>query len=298
MIQKNLFDVSAIICTRNREAALARSLEALTTLDIETDTRFELVVVDNASSDDTQDIVSNFIQTAPFPVRYVLETRPGLSAARNRGLASASGDLIMFTDDDCLVAADWVTVALRLFKNNPLQVVGGRVDLFNKDHLPLTIKSSPVRETLHSANGLFGFLLGANMAFGRVVVEKIGIFDELLGAGTPLHAGEETDFVFRAFTDGIQVTYDPSLRVLHDHGRTGEAAYYKLMTGYSIGTGGLLAKWLLRGDTKLVKPLYWDIRSSIQSWRSGRQSWRLPLLKMAFIGGAWRYFFRLIVSKI
>jgi glycosyltransferase involved in cell wall biosynthesis len=289
MDQASALGVSAIICTRNRAVSLARTLQTMAELELGSDAKFELIVVDNGSSDQTPQVVEQFVALAPFPVRYVPEPRPGLSAARNRGIKSSAGDLILFTDDDCLVAKDWVTAALRAFAGKPLQVIGGRVDLHNPQHLPITIRTAPDRATLRSVNDLFGFAIGANLTFGRAVVEQIGWFDEMLGPGSPAQSADDTDFVFRALIHGIPVSYDPALQVRHDHGRTGQADFYRLMNGYSIGTGALLAKWLLRGNTQLVRPVYWDVRSGFRAWRRGEQSWRHPLMKMAFVTGIWRH---------
>lgn len=281
--------VSAIICTRDRCISLKRSLQAMIALRLDDADTFELLIVDNGSSDGTRGIVEDFIKIAPFRAKYLFEPETGLSFARNLGLVSASGDLIMFTDDDCLVEADWVEVARSVFADDLLKLVGGRVELFNKDHLSLVTKTSPVRETMASSNQIFGFLHGANMTFGRAVVQKIGVFDVRLGAGTRLRSAEDTDFVYRAFISGVPVTYEPALLVHHDHGRTGDEQAYRMMQGYSVGSGAMIVKHLFAGRTDLIKPNYWECMHAFREWRADRSNWRWLFSKAGLVTGAIRY---------
>lgn len=284
--------VSVIICTRNRCEALARTLASVKRLDISAASGFELVVVDNASADDTKGVVSGFAASAPFEVVYVLERGKGLSHARNRGLKESSGDLIMFTDDDCLVDSAWVRNAVHVFAGDAMKLVGGRIDLYNDAHLPITIKPSPTPDTLSSPGSLLGFVHGANLAFGRGVMERIGVFDVRLGAGTDLQSAEDTEYVYRAFKHGIPVLYEPGLKVFHDHGRTGLIEEYALLRGYAVGEGAMLAKHVLRGNFDLVKPLYWDVRAALRGWKADRTRWRWPLSKIGLAVGVARYLLR------
>ena len=282
----DIHTVSAIICTRNRAASLERTLQTTAKLDLAGLVAFELVVVDNGSSDATRSVVETFKADAPFPVRYVSELRPGLSAARNSGLTMAGGTLILFTDDDCLVPANWAQVAVDLLKREPLQVIGGRVELHNPAHLQVSVRTSLVGETA-SPLSIFGFVLGANMTFGRAVLDKIGLFDVRLGAGTPLHAAEDTEFAYRALINGIPVRYDPAFVVRHDHRRTGQRDFYRLNRGYAIGGGAMMMRYLLAGRTDLARSMYWDIRTALR-WRH-KTGWRWPLLKLACVNGAVRF---------
>lgn len=282
--------VTAIICTRNRSSALNRALHAMGKLQLNKVVSFELLIVDNGSTDETSNVAQRFAETAPFRVRYLSEPRPGLSFARNKGLAMATGDLIMLTDDDCLVAANWVHAALDVFGHDPLRLIGGRVDLFNKKQPSLIVRTGLERETLASVGSLFGFMHGANMAFGRAVVDRVGVFDIRLGAGTPLHSAEDTEFIYRVFIEGIPVTYEPTLLIHHDHGRIGgvKEAYLQ-ERGYSIGMGAMLVKHLLEGRRDLIKPIYWLFRSIFRNWAIDRTKWRQPFVATALLTGAMQY---------
>jgi glycosyltransferase involved in cell wall biosynthesis len=281
--------VSVIICTRNRSAALSRTLECLSQAEIPQEASFEVIVVDNGSSDDTQAVVREFAVRVPFRVRCVAESRPGLSRARNSGIRASSGNLILFTDDDCLVRTDWIVVARRLLAGNPLRLIGGRVDLHNPEHLHLSVKSSGEQETLSCASSLLGFMHGANMAFGRGVSEQIGLFDERLGSGTRLKAAEDTDFVYRALSHGLPVTYEPDLVVRHDHGRSGLEEYYRCERGYAVGLGALAMKHALRGHLALAKVAYWELRSALRLAQSSPSHRRACSPKLGIVNGALRF---------
>jgi glycosyltransferase involved in cell wall biosynthesis len=280
--------VSIVICTRDRSASLARTLETVAGLDL-TGLSAELIVVDNGSTDETQDVIASFRDRAPIPVTYVHEGRPGLAAARNAGIRRAAHPVILFTDDDCLPARDWVLTASRLFSTSLLQVIGGRVELYNPDHLGLTIKTSLMEDRLRGVGGLLGFLHGANLAFGRPVIDRIGWFDVRFGAGTRLKSAEDTEFVYRAFRDGLPVRYDPDLVVRHDHGRSGLRDWVRMTRGYSKGVGGMAMKHVMAGRTDVLRMVYWDVRSGWRSWRAAPANWRLPVSKLSILAGALRF---------
>jgi glycosyltransferase involved in cell wall biosynthesis len=105
--------VSVIICTRNRDQSLRRTLESLRRLEIVPGTRWEVIVVDNGSKDTTADVVESF--TGVLPVRRVLEDVPGLSVARNKGVSEAKGEFIVWTDDDVEVDKGWLSAYLKAF---------------------------------------------------------------------------------------------------------------------------------------------------------------------------------------
>ena len=280
---------SVVVCTRNRAGSLARTLASLGLLTLAEPDRFEVVVVDNGSADATPDVIRAFAGQAGFRVTCRIEPRPGLSRARNAGISAARGNVILFTDDDCIVQPDWLQAAVRAFDGNLLQVVGGRVDLFNPDHLDVSTRACAARERLESASQVFGFVIGANMTFGKPVIDLIGSFDQRLGAGTSAHAAEETDFVYRAFANGVPVICDPSLVVRHDHGRSGREAYFRLMRGYALGEGAMAVKHALQGRPDLCKPVFWHIVAMHTQWRAGRGSLRAVAVRAASLLGAARF---------
>ncbi len=277
--------ISVIICTRNRAGSLQRTLDSFLEIESAAD-RFELIVVDNGSTDDTAAVVSRFAAGVPFAVRYVLEKRRGVNAARNRGIATAAGDVMLWTDDDCIVAADWISTVQHCFANDLMKLVGGRVELFNRNDRPITIKQSLLHERLTSTSELFGFLHGCNMAFGRPVLERIGWFDVRFGPGTRLRSASETDFVYRALKSDIPVSYDPDIVVFHNHGRSTIADARRLMKRYQFGNGAIAMKYLLRGQVDLVKACYWQAASAFRRWREGRADFVDVMISGQAIAGA------------
>ncbi len=277
--------VSILICTRNRADSLARTLAAMRRLPLPAGWAVELLVADNGSTDATPEVVAAAAEDAPFPIRRVAAPRPGLAAARNQALAAAGGSLILFTDDDCLPEPDWLVQAVALLAAEPMQVLGGRVELANPDHLHVSVKTDRDRAVLGPRDALFGFIHGANLGFGRIVLDRIGWFDERFGAGTPLHAAEDTDFFWRALRAGIPVVYDPGFAVSHDHGRSGQATYWRLMRGYWFSKGAFATKHARLGDWHIWRATYWETRSTIRQALRNPREWRAPLLILWALAG-------------
>ena len=119
-------DASIIVGTRNRSQLLRGSLESL--LADGSATSREVIVVDNGSTDDTRAVVESFAATRPdVPVRYVLEPRVGLSHARNKGVAEAVGDILIFADDDLFFCDGWLDELVTPFADETVGMVGGRI---------------------------------------------------------------------------------------------------------------------------------------------------------------------------
>jgi GT2 family glycosyltransferase len=217
--------LSVVICTRNRTQALEQCLNALLQ---SSDTNFELVVVDNAPDDDsTQKMVQQFAQ-----VRYVHEPRKGLDIARNTGARNAACELIAYTDDDVTVDVDWIKIMKSCFKDLKTMCVTGLViplELqteaqyrfeklwgFNKGYVPLTFDQVYFEKHKDTGVPVWDIGAGANMAFRKTLFEKIGYFDERLGAGAS-GCSEDSELWYRALAEGYQCNYFPHLFVYHQH---------------------------------------------------------------------------------
>jgi len=238
--------ISLIVCTRNRAAALAACLSRIAAL-VHAGP-WEAVIVDNGSTDATAEVIRAFAAGAVFPVRYVRQPVPGLSNARNAGVAAAAGDLLLFTDDDCYVDAGLLDAAVAAFSDPVVGFVTGRVRLFDPEDAPVTVNESV--EPLRFAAGRFlpaGAVKGANFGFRRTVLAQIaerGVpFDPLFGSGARFPA-EDADAAQRAALAGWAGVYDPALVVWHHHGRkAGDLA--PLYRDYDVGRGAFHAKLLL-----------------------------------------------------
>lgn len=251
--------VSVIVCTRNRCVALGQLLESLTRLAAPRETAWELVIVDNGSTDGTAVLLDSF--AGRIQMRRVFEPRKGLSRARNAGLHAAGGEILAFTDDDCLPAPDWLAAIMREFARDPgLAGIGGRVELHDPRDFPITIRTSREREALTSAYQLPALMVGCNMAFARWAVDAVGEFDVTLGAGTPVGSAEDTDYLYRALLRGLRIEYVPEVLVAHNHGRRRLEEVSQLKRGYARGRGALLTKYLLRADRAMAYCFYYDMR--------------------------------------
>jgi glycosyltransferase involved in cell wall biosynthesis len=268
--------VSAIVCTRDRCSALAHLLESLASLDVPADLTWELVVVDNGSTDGTAALLDSY--SARLPINRTYEGQKGISRARNAGLRAARGDLLAFTDDDCIPSPDWLCALAKEFDAEPeLSGLGGRVELHDPRDFPITIRTSRAREALTRVFQLPALMVGCNMAFRRSAVDAIGDFDVTLGAGTPVGSAEDTDYLYRALLLGLRIEYVPTVLVAHNHGRRHIEEVAQLKRSYARGRGALLTKYLMRADRAMACCAYYDLRwngvellRALRSWRSPR----------------------------
>jgi len=267
--------VSVIVCTRDRAHLLERLLASLLTLAREDNSALEVVLVDNGSTDDTAGVIAQFKARAPFVVKSLHEPRRGWAFGENAGVRAAAGDLLVFTDDDCVVSSDWIDRFRDLLGAcDEAHVIGGRVKLYDIAHSRITIKEKEVREELRSHDELFGFVHGCNLGVTRKTFETIGLFDARFGPGAPMRSGSDVDFLYRAAKAGVPVLYDPSPVVFHNHGRVGESAVRALLNRYATGKGALAMKYLLRRDLTIGKLVYWQIRGHLRDCIRGRMRWR------------------------
>jgi GT2 family glycosyltransferase len=255
--------VSVVVCTRDRAAQLRGCLQRLREL---TYAPLEVIVVDNAPSDSaTRDLVQDGVG-GDDRFRYLVEPRPGLSFARNLGVAAARGELIAYTDDDVSVDTTWVDALVRGFARRPdVGCVTGLVCTKSLDSLAETYFDARVswgdnvRPRLYEpaatgegalypySPGIFG--TGANMAFRSAVLRRLGGFDVALGAGTRTAGGEDLDAFVRVLQAGYALMYEPSALVWHAH-RADLAALRRQLYAYGTGLSAFLTKHLLDGRTR------------------------------------------------
>jgi glycosyltransferase involved in cell wall biosynthesis len=257
--------VSLIICTRNRALSLRNCLAYVRQLQSPGD--WELIVVDNASSDETPDVLKEFAATAPFPVVLLQEPNPGLSRARNTGVARAAGAIIAFTDDDCYVSANFLKEIVRVFEDQTIGYMGGRVLLYDPSDAPIMRSGLEPYRIEPLAFVRVGQPMGANMALRRSLLASIGAFDPEFGAGSRFRAGEDTELQVRASASGAMGAYDPGPLVWHHHGRKPGRGYDRLIEGYLFGRGAYFAKFILDSRTRPVflKNWYWATVSNLRN---------------------------------
>ena len=239
-------------------------LEGLARLRVPKGRGVESIIVDNASTDSTFEVLSAAAVHFPFAMQVVHESTPGLGAARNCALGYARGEVIAWTDDDCVPAEDWMERILAHFDENPERhLLTGRVELYDRSHYPITINTSLEPTILDGLGNAGCSVMGCNLAFRRSLAERIGAFDPRFGAGAPLRSAEDVDFAFRALRTGYRVAYTPDVLLYHNHKRVTDDQVMRLRRNYFYGDGAMLMKHLLAGDGVGAKWFYWKLRSAV-----------------------------------
>jgi len=258
--ENRTFYISVIICTFNRSNRLEMLFDAIRRQQNHSTFHTEFIFIDNNSTDDTRTKIESFKESTSFSVSYLIEKKRGSSAARNKGILKSSGSVVAFLDDDCLPSPQWLANIAEYFSNEDIDVAGGKVLLNNPLDLPLSIRTSDEETRLENIEQLFGTIPGCNMVFRRHVLEKIGVFDEDLGAGLPL-AAEDVDLIYRALRNGYHLRYTPKFCVFHDHGRRTLNDARLLDRSYLRGRGGMYAKYSIAKDWQIARSAYWEICS-------------------------------------
>lgn len=211
---------SVIIPVYNDSEGLARCLASLDEQTYPED-RYEVIAVDNNSSESIDDALARCAQA-----RSVFEKTPGSYAARNRGLATARGDVLAFTDADCRPEASWLENGVRALKQmDEPGLVGGRVEFcFQNPGHPLFFELVETSLFLNQKASVQRrhFAVTANMFTTRVVVDKLGPFDAALQSGGDREWGQ------RAHQAGLSVQYAPDACVQHSTRDSAEALFKKV----------------------------------------------------------------------
>lgn len=255
-------ELSLVLCTRNRGGRLAQTLLACER--IRSARSWQLVLVDNGSTDETPDVIAKFMSSTALNVRAIVEPRVGLARARNTGWRNAHGEIIAFTDDDCYPAQDFVDQLCRCMQERRLDYLGGRVLLNDPTDMPVTVllRDTPLEIPPRSFIPA-GLILGANMAARRLVLEQLEGFDELLGSGTAFPS-EDVEMLSRASAAGFVGGYDPMPAVSHAHTRKTGADVERLNRSYDAGRGAYHMACILdvRRRAAAVRHWYWSARSN------------------------------------
>ena len=194
-------ELSVIISTYNNAVSLDRTLRSLAQQDADK-AQWECIVVNNASTDNTQSVVESLIAELDINIRLVEEPQQGLSYARNRGIAESKGEFLVFIDDDETVNKEFVSAYIDLYRNDGAFAAGGKVVACYDGGRPKWMSkytekmiANPV--DLGSSVTTFPFEVmpaGGNMGFNREIFNLYGGFDADLGRkGKELLGGEEND---------------------------------------------------------------------------------------------------------
>lgn len=259
--------VTVLASTRNNAERLDLTLESLSRQQVPNDVLWEVVVADNGSSDPTPAVLE--LWSRRMPLRRVSEPLPGVSRGRNTALASARGELIVFTDDDVIVPPDWISTYLAAYRaRGGNYFYGGPIDSELEGELPrdgwLRFAPASVRgldwgETAHQLKR-GEYFTGANWACSAAAARRAGGFDVRMGPGgtSGPSGGEESDLMERLVQTGLKGWYLPDTRIRH------------WVPAAKTRPQHLLARW-----QTLAAVTAWKGRAWYGRYRVGRIPWRL-----------------------
>jgi len=223
-------ELSIVLCTYNRAHNLPECIEHVSQQKGMDGLDWELLVVDNNSTDRTAEVVRELQEKHKITIRYVFEPEQGLSHARNRGIQSTESRYLLFIDDDILVEPCWLKAIYTTFMVRVSDAVGGRIWVRTSRDLPKWIEDDGMRNFLghrdfgdvpFRMDGRRSFPFGGNMAFDRRIFDSVGFFDVRMGRKgegqkrEELFKDEETELFGRIADARGRIDYSPDAIVHH-----------------------------------------------------------------------------------
>jgi glycosyltransferase involved in cell wall biosynthesis len=216
--------LSIVLCTYNNAESLRMTLKDMAKCNLGDASQVEVIIVNNNSTDHTRRVYGDVEGLFKCSVTYLVESNQGLSHARNLGLAAASGEYVLFTDDDAIIPSTWVQAYLRNIESSYLDCLYSRIkihwgkpipDWYISEfkaffvHLDYGSKRLKVTDVHHE-------FFGKNFCVRRSILTEFGGFDPKLGrCGNKLISGEETLIYRRLIAEKRQVMYFPEAQVGH-----------------------------------------------------------------------------------
>jgi glycosyltransferase involved in cell wall biosynthesis len=262
--------VSAVICTRNRPDKIGQAVASVLASDY---ARFDLMVIDQSTTDATARVMQEF-ESVGSKLRYLHVDQAGLSKAYNTAIGRTTGEIIAFTDDDCIVPRDWISRIVEAFEaDDEGELLYGRVvpaSTIERELTPLLEIPQPKR--LSRADGFKVFGMGANFAARRRLFSRIGGFDEILGGGGPLKSSQDYDLAYRAYRAGSVILLRPEVELAHD-GRREQDDWPALLHNYGFGDGAFYVKHVRTGDVYALWLLVFRVTQQFarSMWKRARR---------------------------
>lgn len=292
--------VDVIIVTRDRSHLIGKAVESVLTA---ATPQTMVTIVDQSSDSATAEVVGHFCAQDERVVYLPIESK-GSSLARNAGIAETSGQFVLFTDDDCVVAGDWVTSMIAEFDMSSSSAVFGALRGGDTDRpegaaaapwLGVAVTSATERIEFAPNTTDLGFGHGANMGFRRTALDEVNNFDPMLGVGCALRSWPERDIGFRLLRSGHRISFTPSSVVQHNQWRSWDDVY-AAHRNYAFGAGAAAAKYVRCREWKGLRVLRdWLVHLGVRQIVSGVIRWRDPrkvrigLIDLFYPAlGAWR----------
>ncbi|MBR5493948.1 MAG: glycosyltransferase family 2 protein [Alistipes sp.] len=295
--------LSLIIATYNRSASLIRALESVAQQNAPA-SEWECVVINNNSTDDTQERFAEFVAAHPdLNIRMVTELRQGLSFARNRGIRESEAEYIAIIDDDERISPDFITSYISLFDSTPDAVAaGGPIVAEYPSGRPRWMShftERPVANTMYFGDKVREFPEGripggGNMAIRRSAVRRYGVFDTSLGyVGESLVGGEESDLFERLRIAEAKYYYVPTAVMYHIIPPEKLTANYLSRLSYNIGVSQLRRALYYRRRARVrIKEIFkWVVTLVLALWYLVTLQWSkakyLLLMRYNITKGLW-----------
>lgn len=241
--------VTVILCTYNRCKSLAKALGSVAVSELDKSVEWEVLVVDNNSTDQTRAVVEDFSRRYPGRFRYMFESEQGRSFALNSGIRGSSGDILAFMDDDVLVSPTWLKNLTAPLSKGEWSGSGGRILAANSFSCPNWL-------SLHGRYNMGGMLalfdlgdragktdqppFGTNMAIRKEMFQKYGLFRKDLGrCGNNMMSNEDTEVGRRLMAAGERLWYEPSAVVYHAVPQNRLTKKYFLRFWFNYGRSGV-----------------------------------------------------------
>ena len=272
-----------VVCTRNRPEALCLCLEAIGHLEPAPD---EVLVVDNSAGNP-----ETHAAALKYRARYVIEPVPGLSRARNRGMAESRCDVVAYIDDDARPESNWLRLLVEPFADSNVAVATGMIktpdSALNKS-TPDSPRVLSNKDPLWFEIATFGGLgLGSNMAVRKTACGGKILFNEQLGRGAPIEIAEESYAFAWLLSHGFKAVYVPTAVVFHPPLRR---VSIEIEARNSFGYWLLLFSDFPRQRPDLLRFLYRRLRGKNLSWP------RNPQEPGEIVSSGWRVKLRAVLS--
>ncbi len=229
-------DCSVVIPAYNAEKTITGTLGSLLNQDFKG--TYEVVVVNDGSGDKTENIVKEIIRKSGNKIKLINQPNQGPAAARNNGAKAARGNIVLFTDSDCVAEKNWVKEMLKPFADEGVVGVQGRYRIYNKDSLVARFVQYEVEERYQrmEKQKLIDFIGSYSAGYKRDVFLKFGGFDISFKKAS----GEDPEISYRMADKGLKMVFAPKAIVYHSHPDTLKK-YLKMKYGRGVW-GELLYK--------------------------------------------------------
>lgn len=292
---------TVIVCTFNRSVSLRAALESVAASVVSPSITWEVLIVDNNSSDETKAVAEEFCRRYPGRFRYVFEPQPGKSYALNTGIGESRGEILAFLDDDVTVSPSWVQGLTKAVQEGNWAGAGGRTLLAHSFTPPPWLALSGP----YGMGGILAALFdlgdqpaelteapyGTNAAYRRAAFEKYGGFRTDLGPSpnsrTP-RPNEDTEFGRRLMAAGERLRYEPSAVVYHPVPTARLEKKYFLDWWFDLGRAGIREIGRRPDIGGIPRPYLTLLKAALVLWPARTMRWLCSWeAKKRFYGKAW-----------